>query len=359
MQKAKKNMITKFLKILISMLLMASVVVSGGLYYYESFIYIPPYDPSLQQTILTIATPEDVENFNITKEVKTTAPVRTNFLVLGVDNEEVLTDVIMACSYISTTGEINILSVPRDTYVSFSGQDLTDLRKINSGAPWYMKINSVYPFTKSDGLGTLESTVENLLGIKFDYYVKVNLDAFTYIVDSVGGIYFDVPSGGLYYSDPTQNLKIALKGGYQLLDGEAAEGLVRYRSYAQADIQRVAVQQEFIKEFITQVVSKETFLDNVGTLAMSFIKYVETDFNVADLPKYLTSFSNIDLNNINTSTVPGDAGYIDELSYYIHNEKLLQEIVEDYFYGSTVPLGNNNNNNLDSEEEEEEEEEEE
>lgn len=339
MQNAKKIIIIKFLKILIPILTIASIFVSGGLYYYESFIYIPPYDPSLQQTTLNLATPEDIENFQMTKDAKTTAPVRTNFLILGVDYEESLTDVIMACSYVSTTGEINILSVPRDTYVSWSGQDLTAVRKVNSKTPWYMKINSVYGYTKSAGTEIIQGTVEDLLGIKFDHYVKVDLDAFNYIVDAVGGIYFDVPAGGLWYNDPDQNLTIAIKGGYQLLDGNDAEGLVRYRSgYVRADLQRVEVQQEFMREFISQVVSKETFVDNIGTLAMSFIKYVETDFNMSDLPKYLTSLENIDLNNINTDTLGGDSGSIDGLSYYIHNEMLLKEVVDKFFYGSTAPL---------------------
>ncbi|MFI3230643.1 MAG: LCP family protein [bacterium] len=338
MQNTKKIILFKFLKIFIPILFVGFGIASGGLYFYDSFFYISPYDPSLQQTNLTIASAEDLENFQLTLNAKTTAPVRTNVLVLGVDKEELLTDVIMACSYISTTGEINIMSVPRDTYVSFSGQDLTDLRSINSRAPSYMKLNAVYTYTESTGVEMLQKTVEDLLGVKFDYYVKIDLDAFKYIVDSVGGIYFDVPSGGLWYSDPTQNLNIALKGGYQLLDGDDAEGLVRFRGYTYADLDRVKVQQEFISEFIRQVVGKDNFLDNASALAMSFIKFVETDFNISNLPKYLTSFTSIDFDNINTDTVAGEASYSGDVSYFFHSITQSQATIDDFFYGSTAPI---------------------
>lgn len=98
---------------------------------------------------------------------------------------------------------------------------------------------------------TLKKYVSGVLGFEVDGYVLVDLDAFIQIVDLVGGVYFDVPQS-MYYNDPTQNLYINLAPGYQLLDGKQAMGLVRYRSYAQADIQRISVQQEFLQALAKQ-----------------------------------------------------------------------------------------------------------
>ncbi len=43
--------------------------------------------------------------------------------------------------------------------------------------------------------------------------------------------------------DPTQDLHIHLKKGRQLLDGDKALQLVRYRGYLNADIGRMEIQQ--------------------------------------------------------------------------------------------------------------------
>ncbi len=296
------------------------------------------YDPTKQRDATLISEKELKQQTEQTSNGIFTPPIRTNILITGVDKEESLTDVLMVASFISTTGEINLLSIPRDTYISYKGEDLTALRKVNRGAPSYMKANSVYAYTKSAGIEPLKTTVENLLGIKIDYYVKVDLDAFVSIVDAVGGIYFDVPKGGLKYSDPTQDLYINLKEGYQLLDGKAAEGLVRFRKgYNRQDLQRVEVQQQFIKEFITQVLNKDTLVSNLGEITLNLIKYVETDFSASDLPKYLNCIPNIATSKMNTATLPGNPQMIDNLSYYVLDNSGTKEIVDQFFYGNTDP----------------------
>lgn len=334
----KNQNLTTFALTFLKVLSVFSVILASCLWVYTSFFYVPPYDPTLQKNS-SLATEEDIKDFEDTISNKTTTPVRTNFLAVGVDQNELLTDFMMVGSFISTTGEINIMSVPRDTYISFEGDDLTNLRAINRGAPSYMKANSIYPYTYTDGIATLQGAIEDLLNIKIDYYVKIDLQALVDIVDEVGGIYFDVPSGGLKYSDPTQNLYINIPGGYQLLNGTQAEGLVRFRSgYANADLGRVEVQQEFIIEFITQIMNKETIMQNIGGLLLNFIKYVETDFSTSDLPKYLSSIPNIDINNINNATMPGYSGRIDDLSYYITDKEATKEIIDKFFYGNTSKL---------------------
>ena len=328
----------KFFKISTTMV---SIFLIGLLFIFFGYKFLSAdqaYDPSKQRDSTLITEKEIKQQVEQTSNGIFTPPIRTNVLITGVDEQESLTDVIMVASYISTTGEINLLSIPRDTYISFKGDDLTALRNINRGAPSYMKMNSVYAYTKKSGISFLKSSVESMLGIKIDYYVKVDLDAFVSIVDAVGGIYFDVPEGGLRYSDPTQDLYINLKEGRQLLDGKQAEGLVRFRKgYAAQDLKRVEVQQQFIKEFITQVLDKETLMSNLGDIILNLIKYVETDFDVADVPKYLTVIPNIDTNKMNTATLPGTSQTIDGLSYYVMDSEATNEIIDRFFYGNTDP----------------------
>ncbi|MDE6181925.1 MAG: LCP family protein [Eubacteriales bacterium] len=343
----------KFLRVFSITLIISLIIVFCGYFIVNMLFSQPTYDPEKQRDSTLVSEKESKAEDDAKSTGFLTAPVRTNVLILGVDKEENLTDVIMVASFISTTGEINLMSIPRDTYTKFSGDSLQKLREINKGAPSIMKLNAVYSYTgKKAGVEFLQKTIEEMAGINIDYYVKINLDAFKEIVDAIGGVYFTVPEGGLKYSDPTQNLKIDLKEGYQLLDGEAAEGLVRFRKgYTTQDLKRVEVQQEFVKEFIKQVLNKETLMSNLGEVILSLIKYVETDFGISDLPKYITSIQKINVNNLNSATAPGDSQYIDGASYYLLNTISLKEIVDDYFYGNTDPEEINQETNEEIEQE--------
>ncbi|WP_250277768.1 LCP family protein [[Clostridium] colinum] len=305
---------------------------------YKFFNAEPAYDPLKQRSSALITDKEIKQQSEQQSKSIFTPPVRTNVLITGVDKAENLTDVIMVASFISTTGEINLLSIPRDTYINFTGDKLKTLRSVNRGAPSHMKANSVYAYTKSSGMDILKSSIEDMLGIKIDYYVKVDLKAFKNIVDSVGGIYFEVPKGGLKYSDPTQNLYINLKEGRQLLNGDDAEGLVRFRKgYARQDLQRVEVQQQFIKEFVAQVLNKETIMNNLGEIALNLIKYVETDFSISNFPKYMGCIQNINPDKMKSATLPGSPQMIDNLSYYVFDPNTTKDIVNEFFYGNTDP----------------------
>lgn len=331
--------IKKFLKIFLITLIVPLIVVFLCFYIYKSFYAKPIYDPEMQRDKTLVSEKEAKAEDDSKSEGFLTSPVRTNVLILGVDKAESLTDVMMIASFISTTGEINLMSIPRDTYTTFSGDSLKKLREINKGAPSVMKLNELFSYTgRKVGVEFLQETIEEMAGINIDYYVKVDLQAFKQIVDAVGGIYFTVPEGGLKYSDPTQNLKIDLKGGYQLLDGEAAEGLVRFRKgYTTQDLKRVEVQQEFVKEFIKQVLNKETLMSNLGEIVLNLIKYVETDFGMSDFPKYITAIEKINVNNLNSTTAPGASQYIGGISYYLLDSAGFKEIIDDYFYGNTDP----------------------
>ena len=74
------------------------------------------------------------------------------------------------------------------------------------------------------------------------------------LVDLVEGVEFYVPRD-MDYDDPYQDLHIHLKEGRQVLDGEKAMQLVRFRGYDDGDIGRVAVQQDFLKALIKECLS--------------------------------------------------------------------------------------------------------
>ena len=167
---------------------------------------------------------------------------KVNFLVVGADKVGYNTDTIMVATINLNEPKISLMSVPRDTKARVNGHT--------------MKINAVYSYSKNTGIPaeeTLIETVSSITGIGINYYAIVDTTAFREIVDALGGIEYNVRPQGYYYNDPLQDLYINIPGGKQILDGKQAEGLVRFRhDYARADLERVEIQQDVIKELIKQ-----------------------------------------------------------------------------------------------------------
>lgn len=210
-----------------------------------------------------------------------------------------------------------LLSVPRDTLIVG-----------NYSVP---KINSVYGAggQGKEGMETLKKYVSSVLGFEVDGYVLVDLDAFIQIVDLVDGVYFDVPQS-MYYNDPTQNLYINLAPGYQLLDGKQAMGLVRYRSYAQADIQRISVQQEFLQALAKQCLQ----IGNVAKIqefAEILSESLVTDLSIGNMVYFGQELLKCDFDNMEMYTPEGNGVDIRGGSYYALYASSILELVNAHF----------------------------
>ena len=217
------------------------------------------------------------------------------FLLVGTDKDDGNTDTIMVVSYDTVNQAVNIMSIPRDTMINESW----DIKKINS----------VYSRT-GGSIDALSNRVRKLVGFKPDFYVKVDLGMFVQLVDLIGGVEFDVPQD-MNYDDPYQDLHIHLKKGVQVLDGDKAMQLVRFRRYAEGDIKRVEVQQNFMKALIKECLSLkhwgkikayiELALDNVQT-DLEFGSVVWFAANVMGL----NDAPMLNMDNVYTCTIPGN-----------------------------------------------------
>jgi anionic cell wall polymer biosynthesis LytR-Cps2A-Psr (LCP) family protein len=97
------------------------------------------------------------------------------------------------------------------------------------------------------------------------------------MVDAAGGIEFDVPVRMLY-NDPYQNLSIDLQPGRQVLDGEKAEMLMRYRKgYQEGDLSRIGVQQAFLEAALEQ---KSDMKISAAEVYRLLSKEMETDLDM-------------------------------------------------------------------------------
>lgn len=193
-----------------------------------------------------------------------------NFLILGVD-ENNRADTIMLLSF--KDGNVTGTSIPRDT--AFISKEFD--RKV--------KLTEI--LNSENGNQKVIDAVRDTLSVPITYYAKLNLSAVKEIVDSVGGIELNVPMD-MEYDDPHKNLHIKLKQGRQTLSGDAVCGLLQFRrsndgtGYAQGDMTRIEVGQQFISEFISQKLNKE-FINKSPDIFKILAEKMETNYPISNL----------------------------------------------------------------------------
>ncbi|MEW8973506.1 MAG: LCP family protein [Tissierellaceae bacterium] len=248
------------------------------------------------------------------------------FLLLGVDTYDIKssgnerTDTMMLTSVNFKTGEIKLLSIPRDTRVPIRGK----LDKINHAHAY-------------GGVDLTLKTVQDFLNIDVDHYVKVDYKAVEKIVDAIGGVNIDVPRR-MKYDDRTKGKEfhVNLDKGPQTLNGEKAIQFLRWRKnndgtgYPGGDVDRIKAQQMFMEEMVKQTLQPKNIL-KLPTFIDTYFDYVETNIPLSTILKGAKAAKKIDLENMVTATIPGEGEYINKISYYIYDENEMNDVVMDMF----------------------------
>ena len=331
-KKKKKSVIGKIIKFILLILLIALIGYGChfGWQYYKHTSQMGEqkvYDP-LSASALGID-PEKLKDVG-----------RLNVLLLGesgLGDGYKLADTIMIASYNPQTQQASILSVPRDTYVGKRNKDTATSHYLAS-----YKMNAVY--RNGENLEETIECVNNLTGLDLEHYILVDTDAIIDIVDAIGGVWFDVPID-MDYEDLNQDLYIHLKAGYQLIDGNKAEQLLRFRhnqdgttypaEYGDNDIGRMRTQREFIQATANQLLKIENVTKVVNLLDIVF-ENVKTNLELQDLKYYIPYIFKFNTSNIVTDTLPGTPEYCNEIWIYTANKTKTKQVIEDLFTDKVV-----------------------
>ena len=259
-------------------------------------------------------------------------------LILGVstDIDVELTDTIMVASYNPNTQTANLLSIPRDTYTG----------KKPSTATADKKINSLYNVNK-DAEDVLDA-VNEITGLDIQYYVLVRTEALVQLVDAIGGVEFNVPID-MVYDDPTQDLHINLQAGEQLLDGDQAEQLLRWRhsnmdsngvmttyptEYGNDDFGRMRTQRDFIVATLQQTL-KPSNIFKLGEILEIAHNNVETNLELSYIKDYLPYAVEFNSEDMQTASLPGTTPDVSEtngVSVFVVDEDAAEELIKSMFY---------------------------
>lgn len=159
-----------------------------------------------------------------------------NFLVMGSDSRESggdptdwqygaqRSDVLMIVQVTGDRTGVNVMSIPRDSWVPIPGHGQA---KINAAFSW-------------GGPQLTIQTVQDLTGIHIDHFAVVDFTSFEQMTDQLGGVTIDTVDGK------------------QTMDGTQALKFVRERySLPRGDFDRVRRQQAWIKAIMARVFEKD------------------------------------------------------------------------------------------------------
>lgn len=194
----------------------------------------------LEKISIKVKSDIDVDDIDITKE-------SFNVYISGIDIYGDISlvsrsDVNMIATVNPVTHEILLTSIPRDYYVQLHGTNGYKDKLTHAG---------LY------GINMSVTTLEDLLHIDIDYYIRVNFTTLINMVDAIGGI--NVYSDLAFTTYNNKNCKIVEGNNY--LNGKCALAFARERyAYKEGDRHRVQNQQDILTAILNKTLSSKVLI---------------------------------------------------------------------------------------------------
>ncbi len=272
----------------------------------------------------------------------------TYFLIVGVDKSQMLTDCIWIMCFDNMAHKINVMQIPRDTYV---GEDSKAVGKINGvyktpkTAKWCEKCGKeVFDDEIEAGVHTVcggkitkrtESKINALirvintrLSLPVDHYVLFDFEGFEKVIDAIGGVDILLEEEMKVY--PNKNEYITLPAGMNHLDGETALKFMRTRkNYANGDLGRVRGQRKVIRAMLEKV-DKMTSIEALKALKAAYGDF-KTDMSLEEIRSFIAPVKKCGADSLHMFELPGSDYWVKHHpSYYICDEEKAAEEINQY-----------------------------
>jgi LCP family protein required for cell wall assembly len=236
---------------------------------------------------------------------------RINVLLLGMGGPghdgPFLTDTMIIASFQPSTGEVAMISIPRDLGVNIPGHG------------WY-KINHANAYgevAQSGSGGALSSkVVSDTFGVDIHYYLRVDFKAVEDVIDDIDGITIDVETPFTDTEYPADNYlyqTISFKKGIQVMNGDIALKYARSRhgnNGEGSDFARAKRQQRMILALKEKVLSFETLANpiRIHNILDTLGNHISTNMNFSDIISMMKLAKQADLSNIKTVVLDTSVG---------------------------------------------------
>ncbi|MCF6411743.1 LCP family protein [Pseudalkalibacillus salsuginis] len=235
-----------------------------------------------------------------------------SILLMGIDKsageERGRSDTLILMTINPHTKSTHMVSIPRDTYTRIKGAE--------------DKINSAYHV---GGTAMTISSVENLLDVPVDYYVKVNMKSFVQIVDAVGGIEVNNDLDFNTYKATFTDKKMRFPKGRLNLKGEEALIFARMRKQdPRGDFGRQIRQRQVIEAVIEKGANISS-VTKFGEIVKVVEHNVKTNLTFNDMWKVQSNYKAA-RENIQQHKIEGSDKKIKGTYYYVPDKKKLHTI---------------------------------
>ncbi|RSL29945.1 LytR family transcriptional regulator [Salibacterium salarium] len=221
------------------------------------------------------------------------------------------TDAMILATFNKEDSSVKMTSIPRDSLVDIPGHGED-------------KITHAHAFGNTD---LAVQSVENLLDVPVDYYVKLNFEAFIEIINALNGIEVDVPFSFTEQDSEGNDNAIALEEGTHMLNGEEALAFARMRKQdPRGDIGRGDRQEQIVSSLINRGASI-TSVHNYDDVLNSVEDHMSMNLSVGDLVSFHNYIGSID--NIERLQLQGSDVYYDNIYYYQLDPSVTNQISQE------------------------------
>lgn len=254
---------------------------SFGVFIFSSFLYVQASASPLSQGLKTLPWIQSISNFvnpsNNILDDKEVDIINTVIIGMGGEGHDggYLADTIILMRFKQSTGQIALISIPRDFAVNLPDYGW---RKINNANAY-------------GGPELLAKIISDVLDEPVPYYVLIDFSGFSSLIDSLGGVdvYVERSFTDLEFPDADHEFQtVSFSQGMQHMNGFTALEFSRSRhgdNGEGGDFARAARQQKIIFAIKDKVLSANTLLNPSKLIALynNFTKYVDTNIQTSEM----------------------------------------------------------------------------
>lgn len=239
---------------------------------------------------------------------------RVTVLLVGIDfaagRSQQLTDTLLVASLEPRSGDVAMVSVPRDLYGVPLGDGRTYDAKLNSLLATASADPVTYP---RGGPATLKSAIGELLDTRIHYFAAIDMDGMRELIDSIGGVDVVVErtiDDRAYRDAQTGQRGFFIDSGMHHLDGQTAMAYIRSRMAAgESDFTRAERQQQVLRSIAQELADGNLLLTLPGLLE-TVRDNVATDIPSERIPVVAAAIEDADLASIERVVLTPDEGFV-------------------------------------------------
>lgn len=294
-KKGTKIALTYFITI------MATLIIIGGICFMLFRQLTAPKEPN--------AKAPDMEELTADQYVPDASNNKTTLFIF--DSEKRMSGCsFMLVRLIADEQRMSIMPLPADTCAFVGGTE-----------------DSLYEFYRRGGAPQAVSAAENAVGLKIDYYMKLNNESFEVMVGIFGGVDFDVPYN-LIYSNPDTGEETIIREGTTFLDSELLRKVVTYPLFNSGEEYRAKITGVLINDLINKNID-DGFSSHIDDYFSAVINSsAETNFTAYDYEAQSRAMKYVASSDDRICQLVTVSGAYNENGNFVLDEDFLRSVTE-------------------------------